>query len=106
MSYDVCLEIDTGGPEPVAVADWNYTSNCAPMWRKAGADLREFDGQQASDCLPVLNTAITRMAVDRATYEAMEPSNGWGTYNTVLPALRALSSELAAHPEATVRVSW
>jgi hypothetical protein len=33
MSYDIWLEDESG----TEVADWNYTSNCSPMWRAAKA---------------------------------------------------------------------
>lgn len=106
MSYDIWLEIDTGGPEPATVAqDWNYTSNCAPMWRAAGAPLADFDGELADTCLPVLNHAIAELENNPDPYRAMDPENGWGSYDSLLPALRRLRDMFAAHPRATVRVS-
>jgi hypothetical protein len=48
MSYDIWLEADLGGPEPLHLDSWNYTSNCAAMWRAAGADLSEFHDRPAS----------------------------------------------------------
>lgn len=105
MSYDVWLEIDTGGPEPAYLTDWNYTSNCAPMWRAAGADLAQFDGKAASECLPVLDAAIAEMAANPAKYRAMDPANGWGSYDGLLPDLRELADQFRSHPRATVRVS-
>ena len=105
MSYDISLTVDTGGTEPAAVWDgWNYTTNCARMWRKAGADLAEFDGGVAGECLPVLEAAITEMAANPAEYTAMNPPNGWGSYESLLPALRELAAGFRAHPKATVRV--
>lgn len=106
MSYDVYLEIDTGGPEPASVGmDWNYTSNCAPMWRLAGADLAEFDGKKAGECLPYLTKAIASMLADPEPYKALNPENGWGSYRTLVPALRDLAYDFGRHPNATVRIS-
>ncbi|MFG3709500.1 hypothetical protein [Micromonospora sp. NPDC047730] len=106
MSYDIWLNIDTGGPEPATVWDsFNYTSNCGPMWRAAGADLAAFDGEPAGECLPILTAAIKRMEDDPATYRAMDPPNGWGSYDSLLPALRRLADGFRSHPKATVRVS-
>lgn len=105
MSYDVSLSIDTGGPEPAYLTDWNYTSNCAPMWRAAGADLDQFDGRLAVACLPVLRAALTAMAENPGRFEAMDPDNGWGSYATLYPALQRLAGQFAAHPKATVRVA-
>ncbi len=105
MSYDIWLIIDTGGPEPAHVGgDWNCTSNCAPMWRAAGADLAEFNGRKAADCLPVLDAAIQKMQADPETYRAMNPPNGWGDYDSLVRALERLAQELRYHPKATVRV--
>jgi hypothetical protein len=105
MSYSVCLTVDTGGSEPAVVAEgWNYTSNCGPMWRAAGADLAEFDGKEAAECLPALEAAIVALHADPETYEAMNPPNGWGSYKSLLPALEALAEDLRRHPRATVTV--
>jgi hypothetical protein len=106
VSYDIWLEIDTGGPEPACVGrDWNYTSNCVPMWRAAGADLAEFHGKSAADCIPVLSAAIELLRAEPARFEAMDPENGWGSYETLVPALEALLANFEHHPRATVGVS-
>lgn len=106
MSYDIWLTIDTGGPEPARVGDsWNYTSNCAPTWRAAGADLAEFHGKPAGECVPTLRAAIEVMRADPARFQAMDSPNGWGTYDTLVPALVRLRAMREAHPKATV-VIW
>jgi hypothetical protein len=105
MSYDIWLTVDTGGPEPATVGeDWNYTSNCGPMWRAAGADLAEFDDKVAGDCLPILEAAIKTLQTDREQFIAMNPPNGWGSYDTLVPALEKLAQQFRYHPKATVRV--
>lgn len=106
MSYNVYLVIDTGGPHPAVVADCgNMTSNVAPMWRKAGADLAEFGGRSAAECIPLLRTAIAAMEDDPATYQAMAPDNGWGSAAGCLRYLREILSDFVAHPKAIVSVS-
>lgn len=108
MSYDIWLERPAcehcDAPE-TAVGDWNYTSNCGPMWRAAGASLAGFHGQPASVCAPILRTAIAAMEADPAKFEALNPENGWGSYATLLPALRQLAELFEAHPTLAVRVS-
>ena len=105
MSYDVWLEIDTGGDEAAAIdTGWNYTSNCARMWRKAGADLAEFHGKVAGDVATTLRSAIARMERNPDEYISLNPENGWGSYDTVVPALRRLLHQFEEHPKATVRV--
>lgn len=105
MSYDIYLEIDTGGPEPAAVGrDFNMTSNVGPMWRKAGADLADFHGENAGAMARVLDAAIGKMTAYPDEYRALNPSNGWGTYEGCVEFLRELRDEFTRHPNATVRV--
>jgi hypothetical protein len=106
MSYDIWLTIDTGGPEPATVADvGNMTSNVAPMWRLAGADLADFDGKTAGDCLDALRTAVGDMAAHPAKYEALNPPNGWGDQTGCLRYLMDVLATFELHPLATVVVS-
>lgn len=106
MSYDIWLTIDTGGPEPATVWDrFNYTSNCGPMWRAAGADLAEFHGRTAAQCATILRAGIATLEADPKRFRAMDPPNDWGSYDSLLPALRSLADAFEAHPLATVGVS-
>jgi hypothetical protein len=105
VSYDIGLCIDTGGPEPAYLTDRNQTSNVAPMWRHAGADLAGFHGRIAADALPALRAAIATMEDNPATYKAMNPPNGWGDYDSCLEFLRGLVTDFTSHPKATVMVS-
>jgi hypothetical protein len=119
MSYDIhlvnppedsaCGHCGGTGKEPApredyTILDWNYTSNCAPMWRKAGADLAEFDGKPAGECAPILAAAITAMENDPDTYRAMNPENGWGDYDSLMRALRRLLEGFRSEPHMRVRV--
>lgn len=107
MSYDISLEIDTGGLEPHSLEDeyWNYTSNCAPMWRAAGLDLAEFDGKTAAECTPVLHAGCLELGSNPDKYRAMNPENGWGDYSGLMHRLAVLAAWFERHPKATVRVS-
>lgn len=110
MSYDVSLSIDVGGPEPVSLGllDWNYTSNVAPMWRLAMPEtdgLAGMHGMLAGDAAVVLERGIAKMRADPATYEALNPPNGWGSYATQLEDLVVLLAAFRRAPKATVEVS-
>jgi hypothetical protein len=105
MSYDIWLQVDTGGPEPLTTGDWNFTSNVSRMWRAAGADLAEFHGKSAAECAPVLRSAIAVLEADPDRFSAMDSPNGWGTYRQLVPALRRLLGLFEAHPKTTVAVS-
>lgn len=105
MSYDIWLEIDTGGEEPARITDgWNYTSNCGPMWRAAGADLAQFHGRAAGDCLAELDSAIAELKGNPQKYVPMNPPNGWGSWASLVPRLDELAADFRRHPKATVRV--
>ncbi|MFE2469763.1 hypothetical protein [Streptomyces mirabilis] len=111
MSYwiSVYTNVDTGGPEPVRVelADiGNYTSNVHPMWSEAlGCSLSDFKESSAEDALENLQRAVAAMEADRARYEAMNPTNGWGNYEGALDYLRRLRDACASHPKATIHIT-
>lgn len=121
MSYDVylyepcpqqpCLcTCHEGGPSEVRVFDSNYTSNCSMMWDAAGCPLREWACDKrgvrtAETLIEPLRAAIAAMEADPAKYEAMNPDNGWGSYQTVLPWLRSILSACEQHPKARLHVS-
>ena len=99
MSYDISLL----PAEPDA--EWNYTSNCVPMWCAAGADLASFHGRRAGDCWPVLWEAIATLLDDPDRFRGMNPSNGFGSYESLWPALFALARLFYRYPGHTVQVS-
>jgi hypothetical protein len=104
MSYDVYLTPteDSDGEELF----WrNYTSNCAPMWRAAGADLADMDGKPASQCGSVIGLAVQVMKNEPARFKAMNPPNGWGDYDSCIEFLAAIADACERDPEATVQVS-
>lgn len=104
MSYDVSLEVDAGGPDPVLAADFNHTSNTAGMWREAGCDIAAFDGKPATEFATALWTAITDMSARPGHYRQQDPPNGWGSSETCLEFLQNLHRACVAYPLATVRV--
>jgi len=114
VSYDIYLEIDTGRtsidtngqavPDPTTIWQGNCTSNVAPMWRHAGADLAALHRVSAPVAAEALAPAIRRMEEDPATYLAMNPANGWGNYNGCLQFLRDLHAACVDHPKTTVSV--
>lgn len=101
MSYDVSLYNDEG-----AEVSWhNMTSNVSRMWRHAGANVAEFHGHRAGEVLDQLVGAVVKMLDEPDVYRAMNPSNGWGSYESCLKFLYHLTVDFGAHPNATVHVS-
>lgn len=109
MSYDIWLEVDTGGDEPARLVDvhWNYTSNVAPMWRLAMPDtdgLAGLHGMQAGEAAKVLHIGIAHMENEPAPYRALNPANGWGDFDGQLERLRELREWCRKHPRAKVAI--
>lgn len=101
MSYDVGL-YDADDNE---ITSRNITSNVAPMWQRAGIDLADIDGQRAGDVHRPLCRAVAAMLADPDTYRAMDPVNGWGSYESCVEFLYRLALDFGAHPNAIVVVS-
>jgi hypothetical protein len=107
MSWDVSLQI-TNGHESADVEDCgNYTYNVSPMYYDAlgGTGLRGLDGLACAVALPLIQSAVAKMADDPAKYRAMDPPNKWGDYESALIWLRQIGEACERHPSAVVRVT-
>ena len=107
MSYDLYLRIDTGGEEPATVHSvGNYTSNVSGMWSQAlGYPLADLDGRLADAAIPDLRRAAWNMANNPDVYRAMEPGNGWGSYEGARDYLVSLLGACLEHPKTIIGVS-
>lgn len=106
MSYDVGWSVpkcERCGQES-RDTDWNYTSNCAAMWRAAGCDIAEFHGKPVGECIVVLREGIAALKREPERYRAMNPANGWGGYDTLVPRLEALLEMYEAAPR--LAIGW
>lgn len=102
------MEIDVGGDEPATVrTGLGYTYNVSPMFYDAmgGEGIRGLDGKLGRDALPLLRSAIEKMAGNPEKYRAMNPENGWGNYDGALRLLRDLLEWCESAPLATLVVS-
>lgn len=110
MSYDIWIEADVGGPEPVqlnVLPYWNYTSNVVPMWRKAMPDTDGLGGLDGLDCRSAaehLEAGILRMEADPDDYRALNPASGWGDFDSQLKGLYVLLKACRSAPNATVGI--
>lgn len=109
MSYDLWLEADLGaGLIGIGRLEWNYTSNCAPMWRRAMPEtdgLAGMDGMTAHAAGAVLRLGLERMGKDPEAYRALNPENGWGEFESTRKALVKLLEAFDSAPQAVVKVS-
>lgn len=103
MSYDVYINCGKCGHSSF---ERNYTSNMAPAWRAAGADVASFSGKRAAECIDELAAAIARIDADREAFRKYEPDNGWGSVDRMLDNfLIPLLAAMRANPDGVVDVS-
>ncbi len=111
MSLDVDLEfeVDTGnGTKVFSVFEANYTHNCNTMASAAG--LYQYvwrpeeceDVKCAGDLVEPLRRGIKYMEDNPEKFQALNPSNGWGNYDTFLPCLRKYLEACVKYPKAIV----
>lgn len=113
MSLDVYLnlEVDTGnGKETFLVFSANYTHNCNTMADAAGiynAVWRpdEIGINTAGELIPLLRDGIAQMKECPEKFIALNPSNGWGSYDTFLPWLKEYLKACEKYPRATIEIS-
>lgn len=112
MSLDIWLyaEVDLGGDEPEQLRvgeSFNYTHNVSPMWREAGCyeALYKSAGKEAREFLPALRCAIVEMEDHPGKFKRLNPSNGWGDYNSAVDWLRRVAALFARYPKAKIGVS-
>lgn len=107
MSWDATLTDDRGHTE----GDWNCTHNVAPMIydaiersstieplteRESWYD--RLNGMTGTDGRDYLTTIICALEADPARYEAMNPPNGWGSYDGLLGVLREMRDRVPDWP--------
>ncbi len=61
-------------------------------------------GAPCVEAAGVIAAALRRMADDPAPYRAMNPANGWGSFDSAVEDLLWLLEQCSRHPEATVYV--
>jgi len=109
MSYDCYMTIDTGGEWPADVCDiGNMTSNVSGMWAKAlGFPLADMEGWTGDVVGKHVHRAIAAIAdpETRHEYEAMNPSNGWGSVGAAEKYLHSILDACRKHPKAKLRIS-
>lgn len=109
MSYDIYMQVDTGGEYPATVCDvGNYTSNVCGMWQKAlGMRLQDIRDKTGLECIPILENGVSNIMnpETRDEYIEMNPKNGWGDYAGACRYLQSVLDACREHPKAIVYVS-
>jgi hypothetical protein len=100
MSYSIeivheVMDVDVG----------DQTYNTTPMFVEAvGNRLRDFDKQTCDEVAPKLLVGIIKMVHAPDIYRAMNPENGWGSYEDALRYLVDMYKACLEHPNSIVRV--
>lgn len=108
MSWDIHLYTELDGNEiEILGTDFNYTHNTNDMIREAG--FRDWpykvDGWDAQDLGIALTKVLEEFARDPDRFRAMNPENGWGRYDTLVPVLQQIRDLCAQYPSAKVGMS-
>lgn len=115
MSYDVALRpgsISCGCPhegccagEDVDVGSPTY--NLGAMFKEAlgGRRLKELDGMECENALPLLLEAVVEMRADPARFKEFNPPNGWGDYEGALRFLEDFSVLCRRYPHFVVQIT-
>lgn len=106
MSWSVYLNINTGIEEREVVDIGNHTYNVYPMYKKAiGGGLTEIlNSKICSEVIPILRKGVLEMTENPAMYKAMNPKNGWGSYETALEFLEKIYKECVNNPKCKIEV--
>lgn len=114
MSADVWLEPNPDdwccGPEDPpfprrSSASWhnhsvNLTYNLSPMLRAAGfPGWKELVGASCVEAGGMLRKVAQVLAADPERFKAMNPANGWGTYEQAIDIMNALATMCDNHPD-------
>lgn len=90
MSLDIILT----APRPTHVFERNITHNLGPMAKAAGLyevmwRPEEINVNVAADAIPLLERGLENLVADPDKYKALEPENGWGTYEGLVKFVEA-----------------
>lgn len=90
-------------PGSVDSTTFNLTYNLSPMLHAAGMPpWKDFLGLRAADAGRTWATVVAELRRDPQRYEAMNPENGWGSYEGAVEVLSALVQACERFPGATI----
>jgi hypothetical protein len=95
MGYRITFECPTCNSYSDGIG---LTFNLAPMWELAGLNFDTLNGKDATHCASVLADALSALRRDPEKYKALNPKNGWGSYDGLIYALERLLDEAKSKP--------
>lgn len=104
MSWDIGIEVNGVHFEN---ADWNYTHNCNEMMRQAGYDwVYHLSGQRVCETLPRFQAMLDELESHPQKYRAMNPENGWGSYDSLCKKWREILPRAKEIVESVPNATW
>jgi hypothetical protein len=112
MSWDVEL-IDDRDNNPTPLGEWNYTHNTNRMiaaalesacdkvpdhWLVGPTWWDRLVGMSGPEGGAYLTRIANALAADPERFIAMNPENGWGSYDSLLPLLREMAASVPEWP--------
>ena len=109
MSWNAWL-VDTDGHQ---FGDWNYTHNTNRMAKHAlrmSADYileeteswwQRLDGMSGEEGKSFLSAIISMMEEDPENFRSMNPTNGWGDYDSFLSTLKKMRDAVPSYDTPT-----
>lgn len=106
MSLDVYLT----AVRPTEVYSRNITHNLNKMAEEAGIYYHlwrpdEIEITKAASLVMPLTEGLQRLLADPERFKALNPENGWGSYEGLVDFVRAYRDACEANPDANVEVS-
>lgn len=106
MSLDVYLT----AIRPTTVYDRNITHNLGAMAKEAGVYEHlwhpdEIGVTKAQQLIAPLTAALTLLRVDPDRFRALNPENGWGSYDGLVSFVSEYLTACVENPDADIRVS-
>jgi hypothetical protein len=106
MSLDIYLT----ATRPTTVYEGNVTHNLNRIASKAGIYKHlwrpeELGITKAGDLIAPLAKAVALMKAEPARFIALNPPNGWGSYEHFVPWLEKYLAACAEYPDANIHVS-
>ena len=108
MSYDVSLYFEVKGKRYRPLGGINYTSNVRDILNAAfGVEywVEAIDNKLASEAIPLLSGAITKLSSNKKELEAMAPKNKWGTLVGATQFLDTIRSQCQENPDLLIEIS-
>lgn len=91
------------GPYP---GGGRYDGHRPPKPGRDAAGLPGISGLRCDLAVPILREALSRMDLRNVELKAMEPDNGWGSFDGARAFLAKILAACEANPTGTLAVNW